>query len=367
MLNRDFQLNQEPLWSVSRPPGEVALSSPDNNEYTSFLCSALYCGINLFFLLLFGLYALNIGNTGRGIMLFTLAATTVFGYGAIWLAGWHIVARYFTTMLMFILCLYLFYDGGVQNTGPLYYFVFPSAALFLHGRLRGFIWVLSLLLLTIFLNTGIFGFEVDKYDNVFVSRTVAICLLITLLSCIPEYFRSRAELNVLLSYSDIESTSYGDSSTGLANRNLLEKILRMEFNRNARYNSSCCLMFIEADPVTHIIPGIKTGVDKQHVLTIMADVFRKYLRVQDIAGRWEKNCFLLVLPEINIEGARELAQRLLDSIKKQGLLFGHSEAVITASIGVTALDKSPAQEVLNRAASNLLAAQKSGGNNFVAV
>jgi len=366
MIDRTFNLNREPLWSVSRTTQESALSRMDKNDSSTFLFSALYCGLNLFFLLLFSGYALQIGETSHAIALFTLAAIRLFGYGAIWLARWDLLARHFATAMMFILCLYLFYNGGLQNTGPLYYFVFPSAALFLHGRLNGFIWVLALLLITSLIARGTFGFDVNRYDPVFVSRLIAICLLITILSCIPEYFRSRAELNLMLSYSELESSSYGDLSTRLANRNLLEKFLHIEFNRHIRYSSACCLMFIQADPVSHTLPGMRVSIDNMQVLNLLADVFRINLRVSDIAGRWEKNCFLLILPEISLDGARGLAQRLLDNIRSEGELLGKGEAVITASIGIADLDKRQPEEVLNNAVDNLLAAQNNKGNCFVA-
>jgi GGDEF domain-containing protein len=92
--------------------------------------------------------------------------------------------------------------------------------------------------------------------------------------------------------ADLESLSYGDMHTQLANRIFLEKMLQVEFNRNKRYGSDCCLMFIEADmaPKALLGPSIETQHEKQ--MLIVASVLRKMLRVQDVAGRWERRCFL---------------------------------------------------------------------------
>ncbi len=135
-----------------------------------------------------------------------ITTTTVIGLCSLWLGHWYWIGRHFVTTMMALLCLYLFHSGGVQNTGPLYYGVLPSVALFLQGRLRGFVWVIVLLVLT----------------------------------CIPEYFRLKAKRDLLLSINDLEALTYCDLSIRLANRSFLEKILHTEFGRHQRYGTACC-------------------------------------------------------------------------------------------------------------------------------
>lgn len=367
MINRDFDLNMEPLWAIPQQFQDRVLLGLDRSDYRSFLSSGLYCAMNLFLLLIFGTYAYSVGEAFHSAVLFTLAGMTITGYAVIWFGGWYFLAKYFTTTLMAVLCLYLFYTGGLQNTGPLYYFVFPTAALFLHGRLRGAIWVIALLLMTILIWRGMFGFDVDRYNSVFVTRIIVLCLILAVLTCIPEYFRLQAERNLLLSLSDFEALTYGDLLTKLANRSLLEKMLQLEYNRNLRYDSACCLMFIEADPVSNSLTGQKVEFDNRRLLNVVATVLRNNLRVQDIAGRWENNCFMLVLPEISLDGAKKLAQRLLDEVRAQGLALGKYPLMMTLSIGIAELDKSSLQDVLNRAANSLLAAQGKKGNSYMAL
>lgn len=256
MDDRNFELSKETLWAAPRAAQDWLSFDTGSSEYHSFRLSGLYCLMNSFFPMLFGYYALTIGESGHASVLFTFAAITMAGFGAIWLAHLYSLAKYFVTIMMAALCLYLFYHGGLANSGPLYYFVFPSAALFLHGRLRGFLWVIVLLALTLVLRQGLFGFDVARYENIFVSRLVGISILIALLACIPEYYRNQAESKLLLSLNDLESLMHVDLDTGLANRRLLEKILQLEFNRNQRYGSACSLMFFEPDPVTSPIPGL---------------------------------------------------------------------------------------------------------------
>jgi diguanylate cyclase (GGDEF)-like protein len=368
MANREFDLDKEPLWAIPAPVQERmqrGIENNDSSDYRNFLLSGLFCALALLFLLIFGGYALAVGETTHAVVLFVFAGITIVGYAAIWFGAWYSLAKHFTTVAMAALCLYLFYSGGLENTGPLYYFIFPSVALFLNGRLRGFIWVLALLLLTILFWKGMLGFDVQRYGDTFVSRVLAVSLVIAALACIPEYFRIEAERNFLLSISDMEALTYGDPRTKLANRNLLEKMLQLEFNRNQRYGSACCLMFVELDPVSKALTGLLTESHNRQMLTLLAETLRKILRVQDIAGCWENQRFLLILPESTLEGATLLAERLQNGVRVQGAGLPKTPLHLTLSIGITALDKSPAADVLERAINMLLTARRQGGNRYL--
>lgn len=363
MLDHEFALNKEPLWAIPAGVMERLRRYPHKSDYDNFRLSALYSTVAVFFLLLFGLSALTEGNTTHAAILFAFAAAAIIGLCSLWLGEWYWLGRHFTTAMMGLLCLYLFHSGGVQNTGPLYYGVYPSVALFLQGRLRGFIWVIALLLLTVLIWHGALGFDVNRYSNVFVARVIGITLIISILTCIPEYFRLKAERDLLLSINDLESLTYGDLATRLANRNFLEKILHNEFSRHQRYGSDCCLMFVEQD-----VPARSAGqdgdVDEEGALLLVADALRRNLRMQDVAGRWERKRFLLVLPEITLEGAMALAVRLLAEIRTQGTGVGRFVLPATASIGIAVMNRQPEHEVLLDAMNNLLAAQRQGGDCY---
>jgi diguanylate cyclase (GGDEF)-like protein len=364
-MDQEFELNKEPLWAIPAGVKERLRQFPDKGDYDNFKLSVLYSAVAVVFLLLIGTGQIMEGNVQHGVILLGFSATAVVGLATLWLGHWFWMGRHFTAGMMLLLCLYLFYSGGVQNTGPLYYGVYPTVALFLHGRLRGFIWIVALLLITAIVSRGAFGFDVERYTPVFVSRIFFITLIIAVLTCIPEYFRLKAERDLMLSLADLESLSYGDMHTQLANRIFLEKMLQVEFNRNKRYGSDCCLMFIEADMAPKALLG--PAIENQHEtqMMIVAAVLRKILRVQDVAGRWERRCFLLLLPEISIEGAKQLAERLLTEIR----LSGQQQRLgvpSTASIGIAAMDRGDEQAVLKRAMSGLLQARRQGGGTYVA-
>lgn len=365
-MNPDFDLDKEPLWSIPQPVQERLRQDAVRSEVENFRLSVLYSAVAVFFLVGLGISSVFEGNARHGTILMMFAVVAIAGHLALWLGHWYGLGKHFTTTLMAILCLYLFHSGGVLNTGPLYYGVFPSVALFLQGRFRGFIWVIALLGLTVIMSQGAFGFDVSRYSSTFVSRVIVITLIITLLTCIPEYFRIKAERNLMLSINDLEALTYGDLATQLANRALLEKLLMQEFNRNRRYGSECCVMMIEQDPVSRTLTGLDTGAHSLVMRTMVADVLRRNLRIQDVAGRWENNRFMLLLPESNVDGCKVLADRLLAEVRAEAGRFGKFPLKVTASIGIAAIDNDPHEVLLERVINRLQEARRRGGNCYVA-
>jgi len=362
MIDRNFELSIEPLWSTSAELQTRMLEDPVLNHRRSFLLSKIYSSVNFFLLVALGFYAAILGEIPLAVLLFSLAALIAAGFTAIRLLTWRVLAPPFTTAVMALLCLYLFYTGGIQNTGPLYYFLFPAVAVSLHGRFQGVMWVLGLLLATLILWNGLSYFDAEKYNDMFVTRLIGICLLISLLACMPEYYRSKAERNLLLNWTDYQKISFSDPMTGLANRNLLEKILHMEYQRNLRYNSSCCLMFLQFDPPQDLLRGNNAVIDNGELHAWIGKFLRGNLRFPDIAGAWDSKSFLLILPEITPDGAGRFAQRLLTGLRVQAPAIFGATVRLTASIGIAALDRSPIPAVLDRAADNLEAAQVAGGD-----
>jgi diguanylate cyclase (GGDEF)-like protein len=365
VVDRDFNYNEEPLWFVPDALQARMLHGLGLGEDRSFQLSCLYGGLNVFLLTMFSFYAWSVGETGLSGLQLSLAAFMAVGGGVIWLLDLRSAGRHFVTLTMALMCLLLFWTGGLQNTGPLYYFVFPTAALSLNGRLHGALWVIGLMFVTVLLWNGWFDASLPDYNTMFVTRLVGLCLIITVLAGIPEYYRSRAERSLLLSWHDMEQLSFGDPRSGLANRSLLRKLLHMEYQRHQRYGSPCSVMFLQIDPVTSLLHGSQVHVDAARLSGMVGEVLRQNLRVQDSAGRWDDNTFLLLLPEISAEGAVQLAQRLLDAVRSAGAALSTQALRLQASIGIAAFDASPLPEVLHAAADHLANAQRAGGNCYV--
>ena len=367
MIEKDFHIKSEPLWYVPEDiRNRMLLDYKGDAEYTHFLLCGFYCLVAITFLLIFGIAAYLREEFTYSYTIVGFAVATVLIYGGIWLAKAYYLANHLITGLMGVLCLFLFYSGGTENTGLLYYFIFPLVALFLQGTRTGVISVIVLMLLTSFMqSSGVFGFDTEKYSDVLFIRMLSIYLIISILSFIFSYFRHRAEQALLLIENDLRQMTFGDMETGVANRALLDKLLHAEINRIKRYGSVCTILFVENDQ-GHALVG-RFGTDYlEQMQNMFARVFTTRLRMQDIPGRWDGQRYMLLLPETPVEGAKLLTQRLLKEFPANALNLRGAIVHPTVSIGGVQIrgDEEP-WRILLEADDNLQKARQKGGNQAV--
>ena len=365
MVDRDLEVSKEPLWSIPGPIQERLQASLKDREYNHFLLCGLYSAVAIGFLVLFGLAALYRGQLAYASVILSFAVATFAVYTLAWYTRRYGYTRHYLTLLMGMLCLYLFYTGGTENTGPLYYFVFPLVAVFLQGFGYGIASVLALLLCTLALEAGAFGFDADRYSTTLMIRVTAIYLIISMLAFLIEYFRVMSERELLLSIDDLNQLTYGDLVTSLANRRLMEKLLVSEVNRVQRYPLDLCVMFIEPDYLRVQTARYGSRYAWQ-VRVLLADVLRKQLRVQDVPGCWDEARFVVLLPSTSLAGATALASRLLAECEQLQFTLQGEAMKFTVSIGLAACNRQSVDEVLAHASRNLVQARRDGGNRVAA-
>lgn len=352
--------SMETLWSAPEPVLERLNLKGRDTEWTDFILCGFYCTVAVAFLLFFGFAAVLRGEIAYATVIFGFAAATCIVYGGIWLSGQLYMARHFVVTLMGTLCLFLFYSGGTDNTGPLYYFVFPVVALFLQGISVGSVSVVALLLISIVVQeTGMLGFDTGRYSFVFLSRVYAVYVIIALLSWLFAWFRERAERELLLSEEDLESITHADLLTGLANRQFMERLMHLEFSRFQRYGSSFCLMAMKVDKFDQLRRQYGTEY-ADLLLTEVAALLMKTIRNQDIPSRWESDQLLIMLPEASLESARQMAERVRREIRKRAFTPGS----ITISAGISEIGESLA-DTIAVAENNLRIAGFDNGDSVV--
>ena len=235
--------SQESLWFVPDSVLKRVDRRDQDKDWAEFLLCGFYCAVAVTFLVIFGVAAILRDENSFAMVIFGFAITTCVMYGAIWLSEQYHLARHFVVALMGILCLFLFHSGGTENTGPMYYFVFPVVAVFLQGIRIGSISVIALLLVTLVIQeTAIFGFDSERYSFVFISRIYSIFVMISILSFLFAWFMEKAERELLLSKEDLERILHADPQTGLSNRSFMERLLKLEHKRFKRYSHPFSLM-----------------------------------------------------------------------------------------------------------------------------
>jgi diguanylate cyclase (GGDEF)-like protein len=359
VLERNNEISREPLWAIPAPIQERLQSRLRDREYSHFRLCGLYSAVAVTFLLFFGFAALGRGETAYAFVIFGFAFATSTVYASAWFSRNFAYTRHLLTLLMGLLCVYLFYTGGTDNTGPLYYFVFPLVAVFLQGPRAGAASVIALLVATLVLESGAFGFDTARYSTVLVLRVLSIYLIVSLLAFLFEYFRLRAEQELLLSLQDLSQLTYGDLGTHLANRRLMEKLLIAEIGRAKRYPVDCCVMLVEPDEAARL-----RGASLEQVRLALSLVLRRQLRVQDIPGVWDDARFLVLLPLTPLDGAVVVAERLLMECRKQNTQAAGQGRRVTVSIGLVSVRQHSAEALIEAVTNLLLQALREGGNRL---
>lgn len=361
MLERNHEISREPLWVVPVPVQERLQARMRDRERSHFRLCGLYSAVAISFLLFFGFAALDRGESGYAFVIFGFAAATSLVYASAWYTRNYDYTRHFLTALMGLLCLYLYYTGGTEDTGPLYYFVFPLVAVFLQGLRHGAVSVLALLVCTLILESGAFGFDAQHYETLLVVRIIAVYLIIAMLTFLFEYFRVSAEQELLLSLHDLSQVTYGDMGTHLANRRLMEKLLITEIGRAQRYPVDCCAMLLEPDAAARM-----RGGRLEQLRLALSLILRRQLRMQDIPGVWDETRFLVLLPLTRLDGAAIVAERLLAECRKQQQgLPGEQGQRLSVSIALASVRQHSAEAIIATLTTRLLQAQREGGNRLI--
>lgn len=348
------------LWAAPESVRERLQVKGRDTDRTEFLLCGLYCLVAVTFLVIFGIAAILRNEIPYALVILGFAVATCLIYGSIWFSGRYFLARHFVVALMASLCLYLFYSGGTENTGPIYYFVFPIVAVFLQGIRIGSLCVIGLLLVSLLIQeTGLLGFDTQRYSFVFISRIFTVYVIISILSFLFAWFRERAERELLLSQEDVENITHADLLTGLANRQFMERLIQLEFQRYKRYGSPYCLMAVKVDAFERI--RRRYGSEYSNSLLVMlAQLLMHNLRVVDTPARWNDDILLIMLPEATLESANLMAQRMREQIRQQRFTAGP----VTVSIGISQIEDKPEQAIAS-AEQNLEIASRDNGDGIV--
>ncbi len=170
-------------------------------------------------------------------------------------------------------------------------------------------------------------------------------------------------------YHETRELSITDELTGAFNRRYFNQRYETEFMRATRYNRPLSVIMLDIDHFkkfndTH---GHLLG-DK--VLKMVAHVLEESLRKADILARYGGEEFVIVLPEINKERGRKVAEKLRRAIERT--LFPKAETQplgqITISLGLASFPEDTEQgNVLLALADEALYQAKFLGRNQVSV
>ncbi len=158
-----------------------------------------------------------------------------------------------------------------------------------------------------------------------------------------------------------KSLSETDVLTSAANRYLLEKVLKHEYNRAKRFCQPLSLLSLDLDNFKFINDQYGHSVGDL-TLTHIVDVIRNNIREVDVLGRWGGDEFMIVLPNTQLNEAKTIAEEIRQLIEVMPV---DGNIHVTMSLGVVELAQNEAQEQLLIRADKMLYNAKAAGKNVI--
>lgn len=163
-------------------------------------------------------------------------------------------------------------------------------------------------------------------------------------------------------YQELHLQATTDHLTGLFNRRHLGSRLSEEMSRALRNGHPLAAILLDADDFKAVNDtyGHEAG---DAVLKALGKLLQTELRTEDIVARYGGEEFLLLLPEVDEDGAVRVGERLRNIIGATPLAAEAGVTRITVSIGVSLLEKQDkADEIIRRADLAMYESKKRGGN-----
>jgi diguanylate cyclase (GGDEF)-like protein len=170
-----------------------------------------------------------------------------------------------------------------------------------------------------------------------------------------------------LYHEEIYRLSTVDGLTQIFNKRYFLETLERELSRARRYDRPLALVMFDIDHFKQCNDtfGHRAG---DFVLREVADVVRERARKVDVLARYGGEEFAMILPEIDIRGANQFAEKIRVMIAESKFMFEGRHIPVTISIGVAELtpDIATYDDLIKRADARLYKAKQTGRNRVVA-
>ncbi|MBC2726680.1 diguanylate cyclase [Desulfosporosinus sp.] len=168
----------------------------------------------------------------------------------------------------------------------------------------------------------------------------------------------------------LESLSLQDGLTKIYNRRGLDKFFNIHWSNCLRYRLPYSVMMIDIDEFKNYNDNYGHLQGDEVIKAVASAIKKSLFRSEDLVGRYGGEEFLVVMPNVDIEGAEIVAKRIQNELWELNIKheFASGRGRVTVSIGVAALIPSHSinpQELIDQADQKMYVAKKNGRNQFV--
>ena len=165
---------------------------------------------------------------------------------------------------------------------------------------------------------------------------------------------------------ELEQLAFRDPMTGLPNRRYLEMKVEQGLEEHRRFGRLYGLLLFDVDGFKRLNDSHGRDVGDR-VLKVIAETLVRGLGTEDIAGRWDGEEFLVLMPDLDAMALGERAERCRVMIARSSVIAGASPVSVTTSVGATVLsDSDTATSAIRRVDDLMHASQHSGGDRATA-
>jgi diguanylate cyclase (GGDEF)-like protein len=159
-------------------------------------------------------------------------------------------------------------------------------------------------------------------------------------------------------FAEVQRLAVTDALTGLFNRHKLDDALANEFERARRYKRPLSLIMLDLDGLK-VINDTYGHTAGDAALKLVADAIRNAVRRVDMPARFGGDEFAILLPEVELELAMRIAQRVCSKIRPTE----EQQDMFSVSGGVAQLsdDHASVEDFLRAADQALYRAKRAGG------
>jgi diguanylate cyclase (GGDEF)-like protein/PAS domain S-box-containing protein len=171
---------------------------------------------------------------------------------------------------------------------------------------------------------------------------------------------------------ELERLATQDGLTGIANRRRFDETLETEWRRSMRDANSVALLMVDVDHFKNYNDTFGHQAGDECLKQVAAAMAAISLRVSDLVARYGGEEFAVILPNVSLEGATVVAERIRTAVEQLQLPAPGGEGkCVTISIGAasaTALagGTTPA-ELISAADTALYQAKHQGRNRVVGI
>lgn len=167
------------------------------------------------------------------------------------------------------------------------------------------------------------------------------------------------------SMAQLEHANRTDGLTGVFNRRYWQQQLNYEIQRAQRYQHPLSLLLFDLDKFKQLNDDYgHQGGDT--VLVELSALIAGLLRDTDLLGRYGGEEFGVILPETDLVGALQVANRICYAAQQHQMQFNGQPLRATVSIGVASFCGQSPDDLIQQADNALYSAKRQGRNRAVA-